>query len=59
MRIHFLLFAILWTFLGGPVPAQEPNQHRRPDDIQQYLEQLDRTERDEYKSPFKRSMRST
>jgi len=44
---------VLWTFcvlLAAPLSAEE-HQHRRPDDIKQYLEHLDSTERDQYQKP--------
>jgi hypothetical protein len=44
--------AIVWAFMVGPAPTQEPHQHRRSDDIQQYRERLDRTERDQYQKPL-------
>jgi ubiquinone/menaquinone biosynthesis C-methylase UbiE len=48
MKTIILLLAFC-TFLAGPAFAQD--QHRRPDDIKQYLEQLDSTERDRYQKP--------
>ena len=38
-----VLLAVLCAVLAGPALAQD--QHRRPDDIKQYQEQLDSTER--------------
>jgi arsenite methyltransferase len=49
-RTAFTLL-ILWPLLAGPVLAQEEHTHRRPDDIKQYLEQLDSSERDRYQKP--------
>jgi ubiquinone/menaquinone biosynthesis C-methylase UbiE len=46
-----ILIAILCAFLAGPALAEEQHQHRRPDDIKQYLEHLDSTERDRYQKP--------
>lgn len=50
-----ILLTALCAFLAGPALAQEQNQlqhqHRRPDDIKQYLEHLDSTERDRYQKP--------
>ena len=47
----FLLLACC-SILTSPVLAQEQHQHRRPDDIKQYLEHLDSTERDHYQKPI-------
>ncbi len=47
----FLLLACC-SVLTSPVLAQEQHQHRRPDDIKQYLEHLDSTERDHYQKPI-------
>ena len=44
-----VLLAVFCSLLAGPALAQD--QHRRPDDIKQYLEQLDSTERDRYQKP--------
>lgn len=52
MRQHLFYFVILWTVTVGPALAQEPHQHWRPDDIQQYLEPLDRTGRNQYQEPL-------
>ncbi len=46
-----ILLAVLCAFLAGPALAEERHQHRRPDDIKQYLEHLDSTERDRYQKP--------
>ncbi len=46
-----ILLAVLCVFIAGPVLAEEQHQHRRPDDIKQYLEHLDSTERDRYQKP--------
>lgn len=42
---------VLCSFLAGSALAEEQPQHRRPDDIKQYLEHLDSTERDRYQKP--------
>ena len=44
-----VLLAVLCALLAGPALAQD--QHRRPDDIKQYLEQLDSTERNRDQKP--------
>lgn len=41
----------LWGLLGAPVSAEDQHQHRRPDDIKQYLEHLDSSDRDQYQKP--------
>ncbi|MCS6285411.1 MAG: methyltransferase domain-containing protein [Nitrospira sp.] len=46
-----VLLAALCVTLAGPAFAEEQHQHRRPDDIKQYLEHLDSTERDRYQKP--------
>lgn len=46
-----VLLAALCVSLAGPVLAEDQHQHRRPDDIKQYLEHLDSTERDRYQKP--------
>ena len=51
MRRSFVLFAVICTFLAAPALAQDQHKHRRPDDIKQYLEHLDRAERDQYQKP--------
>lgn len=43
---------VCWTLLAGPTIAQDQHQHRRPDNIRQYLEQLDSSERDQYQKPI-------
>jgi ubiquinone/menaquinone biosynthesis C-methylase UbiE len=45
------LLILFCFFIAEPLIAQEQHQHRRPDDINQYLEQLDSTERDRYQKP--------
>jgi ubiquinone/menaquinone biosynthesis C-methylase UbiE len=50
MKTIILLFAFC-LFIAGPLFAQDQHQHRRPDDLKQYLEQLDSTERDRYQKP--------
>ncbi len=44
-----VLFAALCVTLAGSALAED--QHRRPDNIKQYLEHLDSTERDRYQKP--------
>ncbi len=46
-----VLLAVLCAALIGTVLAEDQHQHRRPDDIKQYLEHLDSTERDCYQKP--------
>lgn len=46
-----VLLAALCITLAGPALAEDQQQHRRPDDIKQYLEHLDSTERDRYQKP--------
>ena len=46
-----VLLAALCVTLAGPALAEDQHQHRRPDDIKQYLEHLDSTERDRYQKP--------
>ncbi|OQW67569.1 MAG: hypothetical protein BVN29_01455 [Nitrospira sp. ST-bin5] len=43
--------AALCIILAGSALAEDQHQHRRPDDIKQYLEHLDSTERDRYQKP--------
>ena len=50
MKTIVLLAALCMT-LAWPAFAEEQHQHRRPDDIKQYLEHLDSTERDRYQMP--------
>jgi len=50
MKTIILLLAFC-LFIPEPLIAQDQHQHRRPDDIKQYLEQLDSTERDRYQKP--------
>jgi arsenite methyltransferase len=50
MKIMTLLF-VFCLFIAEPLIAQDQHQHHRPDDIKQYLEQLDSTERDRYQKP--------
>lgn len=50
MKTIILLLAFC-LFIAEPLIAQDQRQHRRPDDIKQYLEQLDSTERDRYQKP--------
>jgi ubiquinone/menaquinone biosynthesis C-methylase UbiE len=51
MRRSLVLLAVICTFLAAPALAQDQHKHRRPDDIKQYLEHLDRAERDQYQKP--------
>jgi len=51
VRTLLLLLATFCAFITGPAFAQDQHQHRRPDDIKQYLEHLDSTERDRYQKP--------
>ena len=44
-------FAVFCALLAGPALAEDQHQHRRPDDIKQYLEHLDSAERDRYQKP--------
>jgi arsenite methyltransferase len=46
-----VLLAVLCVTLAGTSFAEDQHQHRRPDDIKQYLEHLDSTERDRYQKP--------
>ncbi|MDP3093109.1 MAG: methyltransferase domain-containing protein [Nitrospira sp.] len=46
-----ILLAALCVTLAGSALAEDQHQHRRPDDIKQYLEHLDSTERDRYQKP--------
>jgi len=46
-----VLLAALCVILAGSALAEDQHQHRRPDDIKQYLENLDSTERDRYQKP--------
>ncbi len=48
MKVIILLLTFS-LFIAAPLIAQD--QHRRPDDIKQYLEQLDSTERNRYQKP--------
>ncbi len=50
MKTIVLLTALCVT-LAGSALAEEQHQHRCPDDIKQYLEHLDSTERDRYQKP--------
>lgn len=49
MNRNIVLLAALCAFLAGPAMAQD--QHRRPDDIKQYLEHLDSAARDRDQKP--------
>ncbi|MDO9117127.1 MAG: methyltransferase domain-containing protein [Nitrospira sp.] len=46
-----VLLAVLCATLAGSALAEDQHQHRRPDDIKQYLEHLNSTERDRYQKP--------
>ncbi len=54
MKQSFPLVIVLagWTLLAGPAFAQDQHQHRRPENITQYLEHLDSPERDQYQKPL-------
>jgi ubiquinone/menaquinone biosynthesis C-methylase UbiE len=41
-----------WTLFPDSAIAQDQHQHRQPDNIAQYLEQLDSSERDQYQKPI-------
>jgi len=47
----FTLLLAFCLFIAEPLNAQDQHQHRRPNDINRYLEQLDSTERDRYQKP--------
>ena len=49
MNKNLILLVGLYVLLAGPAMVQDP--HRRPDDIKQYLEHLDSTERDRDQKP--------
>jgi ubiquinone/menaquinone biosynthesis C-methylase UbiE len=51
MKKTILLLAALCAFIASPAFAQDQHQHRRPDDIKQYLEHLDSEERDQHQKP--------
>ena len=50
MRPMLPLILAMVTLCPGLATAQD-HTHRRPDDIQQYLEHLDKSERDQYQKP--------
>ena len=50
--IHLFLVLACWTWLAGPTVAENQHQHRRPDNLAQYLEHLDSLERDQYQKPI-------
>lgn len=54
LRPSIPLFIVLawWSLSTGPAVAQDQHQHRRPDNIAQYLEHLDSSERDQYQKPI-------
>lgn len=49
--ILFFMVLACWSLPAGPVVAQDQHQHRRPDNLAQYLERLDSSERDQYQKP--------
>lgn len=51
MMRRSILLAALCAILAGPALAENQHQHRRPNDIKQYLDHLDRAERDQYQKP--------
>lgn len=51
MKKNVVLMLVLCTLLAGPAIAQDQHQHRRPNDIKQYLEHLDGTERNQDQKP--------
>jgi ubiquinone/menaquinone biosynthesis C-methylase UbiE len=51
MRTNIFLLASFCAFIAIPAFAQDQHQHRPPDDIKQYLEHLDSSERDRYQKP--------
>jgi len=51
MKKTILLLAALCACIASPAFAQDQHQHRRPDDIKQYLEHLDSEERDQHQKP--------
>lgn len=50
-QLATILLLLACTLLASPLLAQDGHQHRRPDDIKQYLERLDSAERDQYQKP--------
>jgi arsenite methyltransferase len=50
MKRQLLLLLAFFSLCADPAFTQD-HQHRRPDDIKQYLEHLDSTERDRYQKP--------
>lgn len=52
IRLGYALACCLWLACPWPASAQHGHaEHRRPPDLKQYLEQLDRPERDDYQKP--------
>lgn len=51
MTARIFLLLVCWLVLTGSGLAQDQHQHRRPDDIAQYLKHLDSPERDAYQKP--------
>lgn len=50
--IPFFIVLAGWILFAGAAAAQDKHQHRRPDNIAQYLEHLDSSERDQYQKPL-------
>lgn len=46
-----IILLLFCNLLAGPALAQDEHRHRRPDDIKQYLEHLDSSERDRDQKP--------
>jgi ubiquinone/menaquinone biosynthesis C-methylase UbiE len=51
MKKNLFFLVAFCALLTGSALAQDQQQHRRPDDIKQYLEHLDSAERDHYQKP--------
>ncbi|WP_447979782.1 class I SAM-dependent methyltransferase [Candidatus Nitrospira bockiana] len=49
LLVALVALALAWPF--GSVAQHDPTHHRRPADIKDYLEHLDRPERDQYQKP--------
>ena len=52
MKKNVFFLVAFCALLAGAALAQDQHQHRRPDDIKQYLEHLDSPERDRYQKPI-------
>jgi arsenite methyltransferase len=54
-RLHFFIILFFYVFIGNPVWAQQhgqgPAERRGPSDIQQYIEALERPDRDRDQKP--------